>query len=97
MAHAYLHMQETFRLPAGFESVVFVAVSCCVFVTGKNRAHKLKKVPGTPAGCPKNTRRDRDVVYHRKKKLTEEGIFAGTPLPGVPGHPAAQGAFRNFM
>ena len=57
-------------------------------LSGKKRAHKLKKIPGTPAGCPWDTRRDKqgstgwcpgDFVLFTIEKRTEKGIFAGTP------------------
>ena len=48
----------------------------------------LRKIPGTPAGCPWDTRRDKqgstgrcpgDFLLFTIEKRTEKGIFAGTP------------------
>ena len=56
--------------------------------SGKKRAHKVKKIPGTPAGCPWDTRQDKQGSTGRCpsnfllfiiEKRTERGIFAGTP------------------
>ena len=56
--------------------------------SGKKRAHKLKKIPGTPAGCSWDTPRDKqgstgqcpgDFLLFTVEKRTEKGIFAGTP------------------
>ena len=70
----------------------------------KKKAHKLKKIPRTPAGCPWETRRDKQgstgrcprgfLLFTKKEKLTEKGMFAGTPAEG---HPAIERVFRNFM
>ena len=48
----------------------------------------LRKIPGTPSGCPWDIRRDkqgstgrcpRDFLLFTIEKRTEKGIFAGTP------------------
>ena len=48
----------------------------------------LREMPGTPAGCPRDTRRDkrgstgrcpRDFLLVTIEKRTEKAIFAGTP------------------
>ena len=46
-------------------------------------AHNLKKIVGTPARCPWNTRRDKKGY----------GIFAGTPA----GHPGDTRPSRGFL
>ena len=54
----------------------------------RKRHINLRKIPGTPAGCPWDTRRDkqgstgrcpRDFLLFTIEKGTEKGIFAGTP------------------
>ena len=66
--------------------------------SGKKRAHKLKKVAGTPAGCPSDTWQDkqgstgrcpRESLLFSVQKLTEKGISARTPAwcPGTAGQP----------
>ena len=54
----------------------------------KKKTHKRRKILGTPAGCPWNTRRDkqgsagqcsRDFLLFAIRKLKQKGIFAGTP------------------
>ena len=61
-------------------------------VNRKKKAHKLKKILGTPAGCPWDTQRDkqgstgqcpRDFLLFALEKLREKGIIAGT-LAGCP-------------
>ena len=61
----------------------------CADVSVKRRRHiKLRKIIGTPAGCPWDTRRDkqgstgrcpRNFLLFTKEKMTEKGLFAGTP------------------
>ena len=53
--------------------------------SGKKKAHKLKKILGTAAGCPRNSRRDKPGVYRPVSQgfpvvcHGETHIFAGTP------------------
>ena len=71
-----------------------------------NKAHKIKKIVGTPAGCPWDTRGDkqgstgwcpRNFLLFTIEILTEKGPF-GLDTGGVfQGHPAVQRVFRNFM
>ena len=72
------------------------AIGCADIRRGKTRAHKLKKIPGTPVGCPWDTRRDkqgstgrcpRDFLLFTIEKRTEKGV------PGTPGHP---GGFQKI-
>ena len=71
---------ENLRLSAG----VF-----CFPASQERKGHiNSRKIPGTPAGCPWDTRRDkqgstgrcpRDFLLFTIEKRTEKGIFAGTP------------------
>ena len=54
----------------------------------RKRHINLRKLLGTPAGCPRDTRRDkqgstgrcpRNFLLFTVEKLTEKGNFAGTP------------------
>ena len=76
-----------------------------VTVQERKRHINLRKIPGTPAGCPWDTRRDkqgstgrcpRDFLLFTIEKGTEKGIFAGTPAvcPRNTGHP---GRFQNIL
>ena len=76
-----------------------------VLLFRKRRAHKLRKILGTLAGCPWDTRRDkrgstgrcpRDVLLVALERLTERTILPGHRpgvLAGTPGRP---GGFRKF-
>ena len=66
--------------------LVFRAISA---TAQERKGHiNLRKIPGTPAGCPWDTRRDkqgstgrcpRDFLLFTIEKRTEKGNFAGTP------------------
>ena len=70
------------------------------------KAHRIKKVRGTPAGCPWETRRDkqgstgrcpRDFLLFTIEELTTKGPFCQDTGRVSQGHPSVQGAFRNLM
>ena len=69
--------------------------------SGKEKAHKLKKILGTPAGCPRDSRRDkqgstsrcpRDFLWFAIEKLA----LLPEHRPGVPGTPGRPGGFQKF-
>ena len=75
-------------------------LSCCnhlvAHFSGKKKAHKHEKVPGTPAGCPWDTLRDkqgctgrcpRDLLLSAREKLTQKRAFLLGHRLGVPGTP----------
>ena len=71
----------------------------------RRRHINIRKMPGTPAGCPWDTRWDkqgstgrcpRDLVLFTIEKLAEKGIFAGTPAGCPRDTRAVQGFFQKF-
>ena len=65
----------------------------------------LRKIPGTPAGCPWDTRRDkqgstgrcpRHFLLFTIEKRTEKGSFAGTPA-GCPGDTRPSRGFSEIL
>ena len=71
----------------------------------KREGHiNLRKIAGTPAGCPRDTRRDKQgstgrvsrglpVVYYRK--TDQKRAFLPGHRPGVPGTPGRPGGFQK--
>ena len=60
------------------------------YIGQERKGHiNLRKIPGTPAGCPWDTRRDKQgstgrcprdfLLFFAIEKQTEKGTFAGTP------------------
>ena len=71
--------------------------SCCP----SSCCHELKKINGTPAGCPRDTRRDKQGSTGRRPR--DFLLFAVEKLaclpgdrPGVPGTPGRPGRFQKF-
>ena len=71
-----------------FPGIFQVIISNGTVYQERRRHINLRKIPGTPAGCSWDTRRDkqgstgrcpRNLLLFAIEKRTEKGIFAGTP------------------
>ena len=72
----------------------------CNFNQERERPIKIRKILGTPAGCPRDTRRDKQGTgrcpnYFLLITIEELAVLLGH-RPGVPGTPGRPGAFQKF-
>ena len=109
------YFQKTFRITGvqgpvrmvPFVHLAFLPLALFEANVQQRKGHiNSRKVPGTPAGCPRHSQRDRYGVYWLVSqgfpvddctKLTEKGIFVGTLAGCSRDTPPAKGLFRNFM
>ena len=102
-----LTFAELLRISFSFVFSAFLGTKNSLKTTSSSRifcghkAHKLKKILRTPAGCPWDTRRDkqgstgrcpRDFLLFAIEKLT----FLPGHRPGVPGTPRRPGGFQKI-
>ena len=95
------------QLPKSYSPAIFHSFAPAILntVSQERKGHiNLRKMPGTPAGCPWDTRRDkrgstgrcpRDFLLIAIEKRTEKAIFPGTPA-GCPRDTRPSRGFQKF-